>query len=161
MERIQKLTTAVERILTVMVCATFIVLISACVLQVFTRFVLNNSLSWTEELARYSFIWSNFLGAAICTQKESHATVSALTDLLPENAKHCLKFITNLIIILIAIVLIFYGFKVAYAVRLQLSPALRVSMSLVYGSAPVCGLFVMFYSILNLFKESRIIRGKE
>lgn len=161
MERIQKLSTAVERILTVMVCTTFIVLISACVLQVFTRFVLNNSLSWTEELARYSFIWSNFLGAAICTQKESHATVSALTDLLPENAKHSLKLITNLIIILIAIVLIFYGFKVAYAVRLQLSPALRVSMSLIYGAAPVCGLFVMFYSILNLLKEIRIIRGKE
>ena len=119
-----------ERLLYFLVCATFAVLIFACVLQVFTRFVLNNSLSWTEELARYAFIWSNFLGAAICTQKESHATVTAVTDLLPAKAQTVLKMAVSLIVILVAGVLIWYGFKVAYAVRLQLSPALRVSMEL-------------------------------
>lgn len=54
LERVKK---AVERLLHFMVSAAFLVLIFACVLQVFTRFVLNNSLSWTEELARYAFIW--------------------------------------------------------------------------------------------------------
>ena len=65
MERIEKIKKIVERLLYFLVCATFAVLIFACVLQVFTRFVLNNSLSWTEELARYAFIRSNFLGEAI------------------------------------------------------------------------------------------------
>lgn len=129
-ERVEKIEKIVERLLYFLVCATFAVLIFACVLQIFTRFVLNNSLSWTEELARYAFIWSNFLGAAICTQKESHATVTAVTDLLPAKAQTVLKMAVSLIVILVAGVLIWYGFKVAYAVRLQLSPALRVSMEL-------------------------------
>lgn len=80
MKGIQKMNAAVEKVLNIMVAVSFTILIAACVLQVFTRFVLNNSLSWTEELARYAFIWSNLLGAAICTQKSSHATVTAITD---------------------------------------------------------------------------------
>ena len=161
MERVEKIEKIVERLLYFLVCATFAVLIFACVLQIFTRFVLNNSLSWTEELARYAFIWSNFLGAAICTQKESHATVTAVTDLLPAKAQTVLKMAVSLIVILVAGVLIWYGFKVAYAVRLQLSPALRVSMALIYGAAPVCGVFVLFYYALNLLRQIPIFRGKE
>ncbi len=160
-ERVEKIEKIVERLLYFLVCATFAVLIFACVLQVFTRFVLNNSLSWTEELARYAFIWSNFLGAAICTQKESHAAVTAVTDLLPAKAQTALKIAVSLIIILVAGVLIWHGFQVAYAVRLQLSPALRVSMALIYGAAPVCGVFVLFYSVLNLLRQIQSFRGKE
>ena len=100
-ERVEKIEKIVERLLYFLVCATFAVLIFACVLQIFTRFVLNNSLSWTEELARYAFIWSNFLGAAICTQKESHATVTAVTDLLPAKAQTVLKMAVSLIVILV------------------------------------------------------------
>ena len=158
LERVKK---AVERLLHFMVSAAFLVLIFACVLQVFTRFVLNNSLSWTEELARYAFIWANFLGAAICTQKETHATVTAVTDLLPRRAGAATKILANVVIILVALVLIGYGFKVASAVRLQLSPALRISMALVYGAAPVCGVFVLFYAALNLAAQVTRFKGEE
>lgn len=91
MKGIQKMNAAVEKVLNIMVAVSFTILIAACVLQVFTRFVLNNSLSWTEELARYAFIWSNLLGAAICTQKSSHATVTAITDALPKKVQTVLK----------------------------------------------------------------------
>ena len=158
LERVKK---AVERLLHFMVSAAFLVLIFACVLQVFTRFVLNNSLSWTEELARYAFILANFLGAAICTQKETHATVTAVTDLLPRRAGAATKILANVVIILVALVLIGYGFKVASAVRLQLSPALRISMALVYGAAPVCGVFVLFYAALNLAAQVKRFKGEE
>ena len=78
-----------------------------------------------------------------------------------ENIQTVLKMAVSLIVILVAGVLIWYGFKVAYAVRLQLSPALRVSMALIYGAAPVCGVFVLFYSALNLLRQIQIFRGKE
>lgn len=156
-----KLAAIIEKILYVSIVITFSVLIASCVLQVFTRFVLNNSLSWTEELARYAFIWANFLGAAVCTQKGSHATVTAITDFLPAKAKSMSKIFVNVIIVLISLVLIFYGFKVAFAVRSQLSPALRISMGYVYGSAPVCGIFIFFYSVLHLLDAVKELTGKE
>lgn len=119
MKGIQKMNAAVEKVLNIMVAVSFTILIAACVLQVFTRFVLNNSLSWTEELARYAFIWSNLLGAAICTQKSSHATVTAITDALPKKVQTVLKIAVNLIIILVAYVLVRYGWKVVMSTRMR------------------------------------------
>ena len=161
MTAFKKLSSWVEKVLHIFIAATFTILIGACVLQVFTRFVLNDSLSWTEELARYAFIWSNFLGAAVCTQKGSHATVTAITDNLPPKAKLISRFLVSLVVILISFVLIRYGFKVAFAVRSQLSPALRLSMGFVYGAAPVSGLFILFYSGVQLYNSVRELCGKE
>ena len=155
---IQKMNAAVEKVLNIMVAVSFTILIAACVLQVFTRFVLNNSLSWTEELARYAFIWSNLLGAA--TQKSSHATVTAITDALPKKVQTVLKIAVNLIIILVAYVLVRYGWKVVMSTRMQLSPALRISMSYVYASAPVCGVLVIFYSAVHLAESLAELAGK-
>ena len=160
MKGIQKMNAAVEKVLNIMVAVSFNLFIAACVLQVFTRFVLNNSLSWTEELARYAFIWSNLLGAAICTQKSSHATVTAITDALPKKVQTVLKIAVNLIIILVAYVLVRYGWKVVMSTRMQLSPALRISMSYVYASAPVCGVLVIFYSAVHLAESLAELAGK-
>lgn len=160
MEGLKKVSLIVEKLLHFLVAVSFSILIVACVLQVFTRFVLNNSLSWTEELARYAFIWSNLLGAAICTEKNSHATVTAITDALPEKIQTVLRIFVNLIIILVAFVLVKYGWKVVMSTRMQLSPALRVSMSYVYASAPLCGLLVIFYAALHLIENVVKLLGK-
>lgn len=157
---LKKVSAVMEKILHIMVAVSFTILIGACVLQVFTRFVLNNSLSWTEELARYAFIWSNLLGAAICTEKCSHATVTAITDILPEKVQTVLKILVNLLVVLIAFVLVKYGWKVVMSTRMQLSPALRISMSYVYASAPVCGILIMFYAAVHLIGHVWELMGK-
>lgn len=87
--------------------------------------------------------------------------MTAVTDLLPRRAGAATKILANVVIILVALVLIGYGFKVASAVRLQLSPALRISMALVYGAAPVCGVFVLFYAALNLAAQVKRFKGEE
>ena len=65
MKVLQRVSDTVNRIVGYVGIAVFLALIIACVMQVFFRFVLNNSLSWTEELARYCFIWMHMLGASI------------------------------------------------------------------------------------------------
>ena len=56
------------------------VLTGAMAVQVFTRYVLGSSLSGTEELGRYCFIWMTMLGASICVSSDSHAAVTILND---------------------------------------------------------------------------------
>ena len=149
----EKFNKYIDKIIFTLIAISFIILILSCVLQVFTRFILNNSLSWPEELSRYTFIWSNFLGAIFCTKKGTHAIVTIITDSLGKKKKIILNLAVNLIVAIINLIVIIYGFNVAYAVRTQLSPALRVSMSFVYGAAPFSALFILYYSLFNITKD--------
>lgn len=150
----------VSKIIFFLITSTFIILILSCVLQVFTRFILNNSFSWTEELSRYSFIWANFLGGIFCTKKALHATVTVITDYLNEKWKNIFGIVVDVIVMLISLIIIIYGLQVTYTVRAQLSPALRISMSYVYAAAPFSALFVLYYSIMNFIEKFQNIRKK-
>lgn len=150
----------INKVIFFLIALTFSILILSCVLQVFTRFILNNSLSWTEELSRYSFIWANFLGGIFCTKKGLHAVVTIITDYLNKKWKNILNIVVNVVVALISILIIIYGVKVTYTVRGQLSPALRISMSYVYAAAPFSSLFVLYYSTRNIIENYKNIITK-
>ena len=61
MEQLKKFADLVNKVVAVFAIILFVILICACVLQVFFRFVLHNSLSWSEELARFCFIWMHLI----------------------------------------------------------------------------------------------------
>src|SRR5512146_2969022 len=51
-------------------------------LQFFTRYVLNDSLAWTEEIARYALMWVVFIGGAMVTRRNSHIPVELLSNVM-------------------------------------------------------------------------------
>ena len=65
-------------------CVIFLALMSIIiVLQVFFRYVLNNSLSWSEELARYLFIWMIYIGISLGVKMDKHICVDAVYTFMP------------------------------------------------------------------------------
>ncbi len=156
-EILKKITKKVDLFLYFFIVIFFSILIFSCVLQVFTRYILNSAFSWTEELARYSFIWTNLLGAVLCVKKSSHATVTALTDKLSEKRRKKIQIFVQIIIFLVALILVIYGTELTLKTIKQTSAAMKISMALINASVPVTGLFTMLYAILNilLLKENR------
>ena len=73
---------------------------SVCVfLQFFTRYVLNNSLAWTEEIAINCLVVVVFLGSVMCTRMTRHIHVDVLYHYLPATAGRYLALAVNLITI--------------------------------------------------------------
>ena len=71
-----------------MLCVIFLALMSIIiVLQVFFRYVLNNSLSWSEELARYLFIWMIYIGISYGVKLDKHICVDAVYTFMPKSIK--------------------------------------------------------------------------
>src|ERR1700704_2883082 len=52
-------------------------------LQFFTRYIMNDSLAWTEEIARYGLMWLAFIGGAVVTRKKTHIAGELLGHLMP------------------------------------------------------------------------------
>ncbi len=126
-----------ERIL----CTAFLAIMSfVIVLQVFFRYVLNNSLSWSEELARYLFIWLVEIGIPYGIKMDKHICVDAVYSFLPKKIKKGYAIVGYVLTLLFALAVVYYGIQVVgmQAASGQVSPAMHVPMTIVYA-APVVG----------------------
>lgn len=107
--------------------------------QVVMRYVFSNSLSWSEELARYLFLWQSWIGVSYGVKKNMHLRILILPGKLKGRAKDILEIIVNTIWFAFGTFMIFKGFELAMMIasRGQASAALRLPMQIAYLSVPV------------------------
>lgn len=128
-----------------------IVLLTAA--QVFSRYILKNPLGWTEELVRFVFIWSIFVGAVIASKNRQHIKVEVLRKYFSDSVNTFIEIFINLSIVVFFIYIIPSAFRYAlYAYHIK-SVALGISMFFVYISLPLCGLFMTIYYISHIIKD--------
>lgn len=161
MKKLKQISNAVNTAVSYAGMIFFIVLIVACVAQVFFRFVLNNSLSWSEELARYCFIWMHMLGASLLIEANGHATVTAVLDLLHGTVRKIVDIVIELIVFFNGTVMLYAGIKLAWSSRMNLSTALSVPMWCINGSVVVGGLLLMFQAFVAIAVILTASNGKE
>lgn len=124
--------------------------------QVVMRYVFNNSLSWSEELARYIFIWQIWLGTSVSMKANEHICLDMLNNKLQGKAKIILALIANILMMLFCAFLAKYGYDLAVSMmrRGNKSVALRIPMWIVYSALPfsqlVVGLRVLGHIVGNV-----------
>lgn len=150
MKQLKKVSNTVNSIVSYTGMVLFVVLIVACVSQVFFRFVLNNSLSWTEELARYCFIWMHLIGSSLLIEGSGHATVTVIMDLMHGMARRVLDTVIELIIFFNGVIMLYSGTVLAYSSRTNLSTAMSIPMWIINSSVAVGGLLLMFQAFVKL-----------
>ena len=121
--------------------------------QVFCRYVLNQSLFWSEELARYLLVWLTFLGVTCAYHRKANPGVDFLFTRVPHLYKKIFTILTHLASMGLFIIMIVYGSQFAYFVRLQTSPALQIPKWIVLIVFPVSGAVLLFYAAIFLFGE--------
>ncbi len=126
--------------------------VSVCVvfLQVVMRYVFQNSLTWSEELARYIFLWQCWIGASYAVKKGSHIRVEILPNKFAGKKKVIFEVIITLIWFSFTIFLAYTGTWITTHVfnSGQLSPAMRIPMGYAYASVPV-GCFLMIVHLIE------------
>lgn len=135
-----------------------LVLIISTFLQVFTRYVLNNPLVWTEEVTTFAFIWMVFLGASVGVRKCEHFIVDIIFQLIPEKLHKSIILLGHAGVLTIALILLFAGYGFSMMGLTNVSSTLRLSMFYMYSSVFLAGLFMALFSLENIFK---VIISKE
>ncbi|WHH59003.1 TRAP transporter small permease [Petroclostridium sp. X23] len=148
-----------EKITKVTVGILLIVLTLNVLMQVLSRQILKVPMVWTDEIARFSFIWLVFLGSSIQVKNKAHFAVTMISDNLKN--KKWLNIIVYLCMLTVIIVLFIYGYKYTLMGLNKVSNALNIKMIWVYAAVPI-GSLLMFIYIIELFlKELNIIKDSK
>jgi TRAP-type C4-dicarboxylate transport system permease small subunit len=124
--------------------------------QVFTRYILGDPSSFTDELARYLMIWIGVLGAAYVSGKDMHVAIDLIPSRSSKKTQKKLKIIVNILIITFCLLaMVIGGSRLVYISYLlgQQSAALQIPLALVYMVLPLSGLLIIYYKISNLLNQ--------
>lgn len=138
-----------------------VIMVGSISLQVFMRFIVGSSLEWSEELARYCFIWLVYMGISYGVKKQRHIKVDVLLLLFKDKGKVVLNFAANFIFLLFALFVVVYGSSIAVYILGwgQASPALSIPMGLVYLATPVGMGATAIRLIQQMMKQYTFLRG--
>lgn len=148
----------VVRFMEVFLIIIFALLVFDVLFQVFSRYILKGSFTWTEELARFSLIWMSILGAAYLNAKREHLSMDFLYQKFSNTTKKKVSIIIEILIFLFAlIVMVIGGSNLVYTTLHlgQLSGTLRIPLGYIYAILPFSGLLIMWFSIYHITKISK------
>ncbi len=131
----------------------FALLVVDVLWQVFARYVLNTSFTFTEEFARFALIWLAILGAAYLNAKREHLSMDFVFQKLSLKNQTKVSILVEAFIFMFAlIVMVIGGFNLVYTTLHleQLSGTLRIPLGYVYAILPFSGLLIMYFSIHHI-----------
>lgn len=130
--------------------------------QVFSRFILQNPSSITEELARYMLIWIGILGASYVAGQKMHLAIDLLSTKLTGLKKSYLEIFIQLSIFVFSFAVMVVGGIRLVQITLslnQISAALQIQLGYVYSVLPLSGIIMMFYSTVFIIDELKKIKS--
>ena len=114
--------------------ASYFVLV---LLQVFFRYVLNESLFWAEELVRAAMLWGIMLSSALVAASRGHIRVEVLELMLPPRGRRVVMWMANVMTLAFSLILLYAGIQFIARTWMQQSPVLDVPKWTVYLAIPI------------------------
>ncbi|MGL4403022.1 MAG: TRAP transporter small permease [Fusobacteriaceae bacterium] len=134
----------VEKIIVVMTSIFMTILVLGALWQVFSRYVIGKPSLLTEELLRFSLIWTAMLGAVYCFGEKKHLALTFLKEKMSDKNKEIMDIVNGLLtVIFAAVIMVGGGYRVIMVTISQKSPILNLSMGLVYSIIPFSGILVI------------------
>ena len=129
-------------------------------IQVFTRYLLGNSLAWSEEITRYLFIWSGFISVSYCTKKCISIKIEQFISMFPKKGNAMIKLVNHTIEIIFFLFLIPYAYLYlkSAVVSGQTSPACGIPMYYIQAAPLFSFILVSIRLIQRWIEELKFIR---
>lgn len=143
---------------------SMIIMVLVVFIQVIFRYIVNDSLSWSEELVRYMFMWQVWLGASLGMRINEHIRVDMFVKKLPRLGQCIMDIAVTIMILCFYAFLIWYGFLYLKDVigKNMTSTALRLPLAVVYVSLPFGSVVITLRYIAELVRQiQRLFRPED
>ncbi len=128
----------------------FLVMVGAGLAQVFNRYVLNQSLSWGEELQKFSHIWLIFFTIPIAYRHRVHLGMNLLYQKMSKRQRYIFDLVIHLLWLLFGTILIIVSTDLVHIGVLQRSPGIGITMNWVYSGVIIGNAYLVLLALRNL-----------
>ncbi len=150
------------RLLKVLLTGLMAAMIVAVSLQIVARFTgVIPRYIWTEEAARFCFVWIVMIGSAIAVRDETHFDVDLLPRPRTNRGKGVGKLIVHLAMMLMAMLFVRYGYQFAQFGFLQSSEMSSINMLSIYIAFPIAGATWGLFLAEHLVRDLHLISGEQ
>lgn len=122
--------------------------------QVFARYVLNASPSWSEQASLFLMIWYVSFAAAAGVREGFHIRIVALEDALGPRKKRYLRFVSDGIVGLCGVGMLIWGSALVVQTWSFAIPSLGLPRGLAYLGLPIAGLLITVFSVERILEEA-------
>ncbi|THB75880.1 MAG: TRAP transporter small permease [Desulfobacteraceae bacterium] len=139
---------------------TLFIIVTAALLSLFVNVVLrygfNYTLAWSEELVRIVIIYSTFVGASVAVKQRAMIRIDAIVQIFPR-LKPGLTFVTNLLMLGWAGMMVYYGYKMTHLQYLtnQKTIIMQIPLVIIYAIMPVMGVMVFIRTVQVIIQDFR------
>lgn len=135
--------------------ALLVTMTALVMIQIFSRYALNQPTAWTEELVRYALIWTSFLAASYAFIERRHMALGILRDRLGERPRRLLVRAVDVLVLLFAVLVLgIGGVMLVLSSTGDLSALLGISRGAVYAIVPISGVTIALAQIVTLLDPS-------
>lgn len=125
-------------------------------LQFFTRYVLNDSLAWTEEIARYGLMWVVFVGGAMVTRRNTHIAVELLSNVMrPGPLRSALLAFVDVVKLAFIALLAWLSVTIIERMGIQRMTVIDLPMSYVYAGVAFGCFLMLIRQAMNVWRNAR------
>jgi len=142
-----------EKAMEYLVASIMFFLVTIVFVQVLFRYVVQTSLPWTEEMARYLFVWLVFIAASVCVKKEAHLGIDVVVVHFSPRVQRHLYTLSLMASLVFSIVVVYKGYDLLTRSGSQISPMLHIPMSLVYVIIPISYMVICLVLLWQIFRS--------
>jgi len=152
---LSQLNRVLGRALELVLGSALLVMSVTVILQVWFRYVARAPLTWSEELSRYLLVFLTFAAGALAYYRGGHVGVDLLAPRLSPRKRAALQAFLAAVVLLLGLTMAISGIELVERNQAQLSPAMRVSMSLPNAAIPLSGVLLVLFSAEALLRAWR------
>lgn len=151
---------ALERLADALLVLLFLLIFALVLAQVVCRYVLGSPLVWSEELARYAFMWLGMLAWSLGSRRRSHIAVTFFVERMPPAIRFALAIAVQASIILFCVLLVWHGVALTLRNVGLAAVTMPLSFALVYAIVPVGALMMILHAGIEIARLARAGRAE-